>query len=146
MQVPGLEGVPSYVSKQTRVEITLGPRVFYVMNLLVANIGQGVEVFLGLNCMRLTIGLAVLESVRLKLISFVAMASQPPTFQELLQGGIATATHVIKKETRDANYYSSLERRDAAGPDKWMVLTDENGIKYGLGKPARYVSTKSADR
>ncbi|GMF44204.1 unnamed protein product [Phytophthora fragariaefolia] len=113
--------------------------------------------------------------------------SQQPTFQELLQGGITTATHVIEKETIDvyasyvkkfcdfcianeypdpamvrhhklpsllvafmesvsissavsnqtaekiraavANYYSSHERRNAAGPDKRMVVTDENGIK-----------------
>ncbi|GMF36379.1 unnamed protein product [Phytophthora fragariaefolia] len=31
--------------------------------------------------------------------------SQQPIFQELLQGGIATTTHVIKKETR--NVYAS---------------------------------------
>ncbi|KAG7377554.1 hypothetical protein PHYPSEUDO_011488 [Phytophthora pseudosyringae] len=115
--------------------------------------------------------------------------SQQATFQELLQGGIATATHVSKKETRDvyasyfkkfcelcianeypdpatvrhhelpsllvtfmdsvsvsaavsnqtaekiraavANYYSSHERRDAAGPDKWMVVNDDKGEWIG---------------
>ncbi|KAG6615349.1 Phospholipase D A [Phytophthora cinnamomi] len=36
-----------------------------------------------------------------------------------------------------ANYYSSHERHDAAGPDRWVVVTDENGIKYGLGNPAK---------
>ncbi|KAI9982728.1 hypothetical protein PInf_008719 [Phytophthora infestans] len=36
-----------------------------------------------------------------------------------------------------ANYYGGYERRDAAGPDKWMVLTDDQGSKYGLGNPAK---------
>ncbi|ETI30288.1 hypothetical protein F443_22591 [Phytophthora nicotianae P1569] len=123
------------------------------------------------------------------------MSRQSLTFQELLQGGIDTATHVIKQETRSvyasyfkkfcefcisneypdpavtrhhelpsllvafmesvsassavsnqtaekiraavANFYGSYERRDAAGPDKWMVMTDDRGGKYGLGNPAK---------
>ncbi|KAG2773605.1 hypothetical protein PC129_g17437 [Phytophthora cactorum] len=123
------------------------------------------------------------------------MAGQPTSFQELLQGGIETATHVIKKDTRNvyasyfkkfcefcipneypdpalkrqhelpsllaalmesvsasavvsnqtaekiraavANYYGSYERRVAAGPDKWMAVTDDQGNKYGLGNPAK---------
>ncbi|EGZ19170.1 hypothetical protein PHYSODRAFT_379828, partial [Phytophthora sojae] len=38
------------------------------------------------------------------------MASHTTSFQELLQGGIATATHVIKKETRDvyASYFKKF--------------------------------------
>jgi hypothetical protein len=36
-----------------------------------------------------------------------------------------------------ANYYGSYERRDTAGPDKWIVVTDETGNKIGLGNPAR---------
>ncbi|ETO82642.1 hypothetical protein F444_03241 [Phytophthora nicotianae P1976] len=99
------------------------------------------------------------------------MSRQSLTFQELLQGGIDTATHVIKQETRSvyASYFkkfcefcisneypdpavtrhhelpsllvafmeSVYERRDAAGPDKWMVMTDDRGGKYGLGNPAK---------
>ncbi|KAE8995993.1 hypothetical protein PF005_g17190 [Phytophthora fragariae] len=127
--------------------------------------------------------------------TFQGIPPLQPTFQELLQGGITTATHVIKKEARDvyasyfkkfcafcikneyrdpasfrhhelpsllvafmesvssssavshqtaekiraavANYYGSYERRDHAGPDKWIVVTEDNGTKYGLGNPAR---------
>ncbi|ETO78576.1 hypothetical protein F444_06513 [Phytophthora nicotianae P1976] len=123
------------------------------------------------------------------------MTRQSLTFQELLQGGIDTATHVIKPETRNvyesyfkkfcefcianeypdpavtrhhelpsllvpfmesvsasstvsnqtaekvraavANFYGTYERRDAAGPDKWMVMTDDRGNKLGLGNPAK---------
>ncbi|ETP00496.1 hypothetical protein F441_22103 [Phytophthora nicotianae CJ01A1] len=123
------------------------------------------------------------------------MTRQSLTFQELLQGGIDTATHVIKQETRNvyesyfkkfcefcianeypdpavtrhhelpsllvafmesvsasstvsnqtakkiraavANFYGSYEGRDAAGPDKWMVMTDDRGNKFGLGNPAK---------
>ncbi|OWZ21910.1 hypothetical protein PHMEG_0003461 [Phytophthora megakarya] len=36
-----------------------------------------------------------------------------------------------------ANYYGSYERRDAAGPDKGMVVTDDQGNNYGLGNPAK---------
>ncbi|ETP19626.1 hypothetical protein F441_06458 [Phytophthora nicotianae CJ01A1] len=36
-----------------------------------------------------------------------------------------------------ANFYDSYERRDAAGPDKWMVMTDDRGNKFGLGNPAK---------
>ncbi|KAG1696767.1 hypothetical protein DVH05_017988 [Phytophthora capsici] len=36
-----------------------------------------------------------------------------------------------------ANVYGSYERRDAAGPDKWMVMTDDMCNKYGLGNPAK---------
>ncbi|KAG3233277.1 hypothetical protein PI124_g21646 [Phytophthora idaei] len=114
---------------------------------------------------------------------------------KLLQGGIETATHVIKQYTRNvyasyfkklcefcisneysnpalkrhhelpsllvafmesvsafavvsnqtaekiraavANYYGSYERRDAAGPDKWMIVTNDQGNTYGLGNPAK---------
>ncbi|ETK79197.1 hypothetical protein L915_14922 [Phytophthora nicotianae] len=123
------------------------------------------------------------------------MTRQSLTFQELLQGDIDTATHVIKQETRNlyasyckkfcefcianeypdpavtrhhelpsllvafmesvsasstvsnqtaekikaavANFYGSYERRDAAGSDKWMVMTDDRGNKFGLGNPAK---------
>ncbi|ETP39356.1 hypothetical protein F442_13173 [Phytophthora nicotianae P10297] len=125
------------------------------------------------------------------------MTRQSLTFQELLQGGIDTATHVIKQETRNlyasyckkfcefcianeypdpavtrhhelpsllvafmesvsasstvsnqtaekikaavANFYGSYERRDAAGSDKWMVMTDDRGNKFGIGftEPSR---------
>ncbi|ETI39514.1 hypothetical protein L917_14189 [Phytophthora nicotianae] len=123
------------------------------------------------------------------------MTRQSLTFQEPLQGGIDTATHVIKLETRNvyqsyfkkfcefcivnefpdpvvkrhhelpsllvaftesvsassivsnqigekiraavANFYDSYERRDAAGPDKWMVMTDDRGNKFGLGNSAK---------
>ncbi|KAG3068249.1 hypothetical protein PI125_g23457 [Phytophthora idaei] len=36
-----------------------------------------------------------------------------------------------------ANYYGSYERRDAAGPDKWMIVTNDQGNTYGLGNPAK---------
>ncbi|KAG3002377.1 hypothetical protein JG687_00013695 [Phytophthora cactorum] len=123
------------------------------------------------------------------------MTGQPTSFHELLQGGIETATHVIKQYTRNvyasyfkkfcefcisneypdpalkrhhelpslvvafmksvsafavvsnqtaekicaavANYYGSYERRDAAGPDKWMIVTNDQGNTYGLSNPAK---------
>ncbi|GMF61148.1 unnamed protein product [Phytophthora fragariaefolia] len=51
MKVSGLGGVPTYISAHAEVKITLGPRVVYIFRLWVANIGEGVDVLLGMNFM-----------------------------------------------------------------------------------------------
>ncbi|KAE9181164.1 hypothetical protein PF002_g27354 [Phytophthora fragariae] len=51
IKVPGLGGVPTYITASARVKITLGVRVVYVMNVWVTNIGEDVEVLLGMNFM-----------------------------------------------------------------------------------------------
>ncbi|GMF51710.1 unnamed protein product [Phytophthora fragariaefolia] len=51
MKVSGLGGVPTYITAHAEVKITLGPRVVYVFRLWVANIGEGVDVLLGVNFM-----------------------------------------------------------------------------------------------
>ncbi|KAJ8548606.1 hypothetical protein ON010_g11067 [Phytophthora cinnamomi] len=49
MKVSGLGGVPTYISAHAEVKITLGARVVYVFRLWVTNIGEGVDVLLGMN-------------------------------------------------------------------------------------------------
>ncbi|GMF45643.1 unnamed protein product [Phytophthora fragariaefolia] len=49
--VSGLGGVPTIITATTEVKITMGPRVVYIMELWVANIGEGVDVLLGMNFM-----------------------------------------------------------------------------------------------
>ncbi|GMF48998.1 unnamed protein product [Phytophthora fragariaefolia] len=51
LRVSGLGGVPTIITATTEVKITLGPRVVYIMELWVANIGEGVDVLLGMNFM-----------------------------------------------------------------------------------------------
>ncbi|ETP34141.1 hypothetical protein F442_17474 [Phytophthora nicotianae P10297] len=51
IRVPGLGGVPIYISTSARVKLTLGPRVVYILELWVANIGEGVDVLLGMDFM-----------------------------------------------------------------------------------------------
>ncbi|GMF47205.1 unnamed protein product [Phytophthora fragariaefolia] len=51
LRVSGLGGVPTIITATTEVKTTLGPRVVYVMELWVANIGEGVDVLLGMNFM-----------------------------------------------------------------------------------------------
>jgi len=51
LKVSGLGGVPTYITAHAEVKITLGPRVVYVVRLWVANIGEEVDVLLGMNFM-----------------------------------------------------------------------------------------------
>ncbi|GMF61231.1 unnamed protein product [Phytophthora fragariaefolia] len=51
MKVPGFGGVPTYISAHAEVKITHGPRVVYIFRLWVANIGEGVDVLLGMDFM-----------------------------------------------------------------------------------------------
>jgi hypothetical protein len=51
LRVTGLGGVPTTITASTEVKITLGPRVVYIFELWVANIGEGVDVLLGMNFM-----------------------------------------------------------------------------------------------
>ncbi|KAG6976892.1 hypothetical protein JG688_00000897 [Phytophthora aleatoria] len=55
-------------------------------------------------------------------------------FTESVSASAVVSNQTAKKIRSDvANYYGSYERRDAAGPNKWMVVTDDQGNKYGLG-------------
>ncbi|OWY96152.1 hypothetical protein PHMEG_00033659 [Phytophthora megakarya] len=47
----GLGGVPTNITASAKVKITLGPRVMYVVDVWVANIGGGLDVLLGMNFM-----------------------------------------------------------------------------------------------
>ncbi|GMG16131.1 unnamed protein product [Phytophthora fragariaefolia] len=51
VRVSGRGGAPTIITATTEVKITLGPRVVYIMELWVANIGECVDVLLGINLM-----------------------------------------------------------------------------------------------
>ncbi|EGZ25036.1 hypothetical protein PHYSODRAFT_326081 [Phytophthora sojae] len=51
VKVTGLGGAPTYITASSRVKITLGFRVVYVLDVWVTNIGEDVEVLLGMNFM-----------------------------------------------------------------------------------------------
>ncbi|GMF36860.1 unnamed protein product [Phytophthora fragariaefolia] len=49
LRVSGLGGAPTIIAATTEVKITLGPQVVYIMELWVTNIGEGVDVLMGMN-------------------------------------------------------------------------------------------------
>ncbi|OWY97449.1 LOW QUALITY PROTEIN: hypothetical protein PHMEG_00032012 [Phytophthora megakarya] len=51
LKIRGQGGVQSYITAMARVKITLGMNVVYVMNVWLANIGEGLEVLLGMDFM-----------------------------------------------------------------------------------------------
>ncbi|KAE8986584.1 hypothetical protein PR001_g22560 [Phytophthora rubi] len=51
IKVSGFGGVPTYISSSTQVKVTLGHRVVYVLDLWVTNIGEDVNVLLGMDFM-----------------------------------------------------------------------------------------------
>ncbi|OWZ02027.1 LOW QUALITY PROTEIN: reverse transcriptase [Phytophthora megakarya] len=51
IKVSGLGGVPSYITSSAQIKISLGWRVVYVMDVWVTNIGEGVDVLLGIDFM-----------------------------------------------------------------------------------------------
>ncbi|OWZ00701.1 hypothetical protein PHMEG_00028053 [Phytophthora megakarya] len=51
ISVSGLGGVPTSITASAEVKITLGPRVVYVVDVWVANIGGGLDALLGMNFM-----------------------------------------------------------------------------------------------
>jgi hypothetical protein len=51
IKVSGLGGIPTCITASTQVKVTLGFRVVYVVDVWVANIGEGVDVLLGMNFM-----------------------------------------------------------------------------------------------
>ncbi|OWY92582.1 LOW QUALITY PROTEIN: hypothetical protein PHMEG_00038361 [Phytophthora megakarya] len=51
ISVSGLGGVPTSITASAEVKITLGPRVVYVVDVWVVNIGGGLDVLLGMNFM-----------------------------------------------------------------------------------------------
>ncbi|OWY98999.1 hypothetical protein PHMEG_00030084 [Phytophthora megakarya] len=51
IKVPGLGGIPTYISAHARVKITLGWEVVYIQDVWIRNIGEGVDVLLGMNFM-----------------------------------------------------------------------------------------------
>ncbi|POM68478.1 Hypothetical protein PHPALM_15361, partial [Phytophthora palmivora] len=50
-KVSGMGGVPTYIGASAQVKITLGSRVVYLLDVWVANIGEGIEVLLGMSFM-----------------------------------------------------------------------------------------------
>ncbi|POM74848.1 Hypothetical protein PHPALM_8129, partial [Phytophthora palmivora] len=51
IKVSGLGGVPTYITASTQIKITLGRRVVYILGVWVTNIGEGVDVLLGMDFM-----------------------------------------------------------------------------------------------
>ncbi|POM59974.1 hypothetical protein PHPALM_31223 [Phytophthora palmivora] len=51
IKVSGLGGVPTYITASTQIKITLGRRVVYILDVWVTNIGEGVDVVLGMELM-----------------------------------------------------------------------------------------------
>ncbi|POM59752.1 LOW QUALITY PROTEIN: hypothetical protein PHPALM_31470 [Phytophthora palmivora] len=51
IKVSGLGGVPTYITASTQVKITLGRRVVYILDVWITNIGEGVDVLLGMDFM-----------------------------------------------------------------------------------------------
>ncbi|GMF41639.1 unnamed protein product [Phytophthora fragariaefolia] len=51
IKVSGLGGVPTYINASAQIKITLGHRVVYVVDVWVANIGEDVDVLLGMDVM-----------------------------------------------------------------------------------------------
>ncbi|OWY90417.1 LOW QUALITY PROTEIN: hypothetical protein PHMEG_00041462 [Phytophthora megakarya] len=51
VKVSGLGGIPTQITASTEVKITLGSKVVYIMELWVANIGEGLDVLLGMDFM-----------------------------------------------------------------------------------------------
>ncbi|OWY97386.1 hypothetical protein PHMEG_00032097 [Phytophthora megakarya] len=51
VKVFGLGGIPTQITASAEVKITLGSRVVYIMELWVANIGEGLDVLLGMDFM-----------------------------------------------------------------------------------------------
>ncbi|OWZ10212.1 LOW QUALITY PROTEIN: hypothetical protein PHMEG_00016975 [Phytophthora megakarya] len=49
IKVSGLDGIPSYITSSAQIKITMGWRVVYVMDVWVTNIGEGVDVLLGMD-------------------------------------------------------------------------------------------------
>ncbi|EGZ11975.1 hypothetical protein PHYSODRAFT_369736, partial [Phytophthora sojae] len=50
-KVSGIGGVPTYIGASAQVKITLGSRVIYLLDVWIANIGEGIEVLLGMSFM-----------------------------------------------------------------------------------------------
>ncbi|POM69690.1 Hypothetical protein PHPALM_14017 [Phytophthora palmivora] len=51
IKVSGLGGVPTYITASTQIKVTLGRRVVYILDVWVTNIGEGVDVLLGMDFM-----------------------------------------------------------------------------------------------
>ncbi|KAG2895159.1 hypothetical protein PC115_g17935 [Phytophthora cactorum] len=72
----------------------------------------------------------------------VVLSFHPSLFEFVLAKSVS-AFAVVSNQTAEkicaavANYYGSYERRDAAGPDKWMIVTNDQGNTYGLSNPAK---------
>ncbi|OWZ00310.1 hypothetical protein PHMEG_00028533 [Phytophthora megakarya] len=49
VKVSGLGGTPTQITASAEIKITLGSRVVYIMELWVANIGEGLDVLLGMD-------------------------------------------------------------------------------------------------
>ncbi|KAE9332604.1 hypothetical protein PF008_g14867 [Phytophthora fragariae] len=51
LRVSGLGGVLTVIKSKAQVKVTIGPRVVYILDLWVANIGEGIDTLLGMDIM-----------------------------------------------------------------------------------------------
>ncbi|KAE9287598.1 hypothetical protein PF001_g20911 [Phytophthora fragariae] len=51
LRVSGLGGVPTIIRSKAQVKVTIGPRVVNILDLWVANIGEGIDTLLGMDFM-----------------------------------------------------------------------------------------------
>ncbi|OWZ14052.1 hypothetical protein PHMEG_00012525 [Phytophthora megakarya] len=64
LRILGYDNIPTYISAKSRIKLTLGPRVVYVLDVWVRNIGAGVDCLLGMDFMMSTgVRLCVREGV-----------------------------------------------------------------------------------
>ncbi|EGZ04820.1 hypothetical protein PHYSODRAFT_394802, partial [Phytophthora sojae] len=130
MKVSGLGGAPTYISAHAEVMITFGPRVVYVFRLWVANIGDGVDVLLGMNFM---FSAGVRLSTREGLIQLpdeetIQMCGEPDRSRMGLDLPVRPAEMLFLKPGRSAivriDYGESFPQREvvwAGRGDRWVT-------------------------
>lgn len=118
MKVSGLGGVPTYITAHAEVKITLGPRVVYVIRIWVANIGEGIDVLLGMNFM---------YAAGIRLCVREGLVQLPDEETILLCGGPDKISYLNLPVTPMQSLY--------LGPGREAVVR----IQYGQSNPQREV-------
>jgi hypothetical protein len=149
LRVTGVGDVPTYVTTQARVRLTLGVRVVYWMDIWVGNIGRGVDCFLGMDFM-------VAAGVRLCAHEGIARL---PDEESLILAGGPDVNHVgldIDIELNEGvdlgRSVIVLVRRRRADPEKvqvWAGRGDQwvTQLLYGPGgKPKAVKVVNVSDR
>ncbi|OWZ19850.1 hypothetical protein PHMEG_0005844 [Phytophthora megakarya] len=105
ISVSGLGGVPTSITANAEVKITLGPRVTYVVNVWVANIGGNIDILLGMTFM---------FSVGVRLCVKEGLVQLPGEETVLLSGrGLSDVKHVPDDPTaRVPNVNAVVDRMD----------------------------------